>query len=57
MLGRLAQSLGGFDHGVTVFHMHAVSLHAALLFRGESDNIFEHTGDKLATVMMHMERP
>ena len=33
--------------------MHAVSLHAAMLFRGESENIFEHTGDTFATVMMH----
>ena len=30
--------------------MHAVSLRAAMLFRGESENIFEHTGNKFATV-------
>ena len=49
--GRLADSHGGFDHEVNVFHMHAVGLHAVLLFSGES----EHTGDKLTTVMMHMQ--
>ena len=38
------------------FHMHAVSLHAAMLFWGESENIFEHTGDKFATDMMHTQR-
>ena len=25
-----------------------------MLFRGNSENIFEHTCDKLATVMMHI---
>ena len=39
-------------------HAYSESSYAALLFSGESENIFEDThGDKLATVMMHMQRP